>query len=262
MKIRRYILHSLALVLAMCGIAAAAIPGPQRAFAPTLYGLSEISPNVFTDDVSQKDKWLDIEASANERTEGFFGTLLSNPRYILCSHLACEHSFGKNGNVAQSYGWSLIHIPPKALENRSVGVILMSHERVHAELTYRWGASAIWDGKIPSWFNEGLATMVSQDYRVRSFYGQLPAYSKEDRNWIEGSKYFWDWNRFVGERGWHTAYGAAGEKVAQMQARVGQAGLRRLMDSAIYYGGFEEIMSEMMSKPHSILTPASSKILK
>ena len=239
MKIRRYILPAFAFVLLTSGIAAAAIPGPQRAFAPTLYGLTEIAPNVFTDDLCEKAKWLEMCEKANSRVTRFYGKLEASPRYILCSHMECEHIFGKNGAIAQSYGWSLVHVPPKALEGEDVGVALLAHERVHAELLYRWGASALWDQRIPSWFNEGLATFVSQDPRMAT------SYSAEERHWITGSKTFWDWNGFANERGWRTAYGAAAENVKLMHEKIGKEGLLRLINEAIARGYFDKITQEI-----------------
>jgi hypothetical protein len=239
MKIKKHILSTIALVTLMSGIAAAAIPGPQRALVPTFYGLTEIAPDVFTDDPSQKSKWMDMREVANARVHNFFGTLKANPRYILCSKMTCEHIFGKNGNIAQSYGWSIIHIPPKALEGRAVGITLLAHERVHAELLYRWGALAIWDQKIPNWFNEGLATFVAKDPRIDPFY------SAEERHWIRGSKTFWDWGNFVESRGWRTAYGAAAYNVVVLQKQIGNDGLLKLIDRAIKGEGFEKVAKEM-----------------
>jgi hypothetical protein len=239
MKIRRFILPALGFVFLMCGIAAAAVPGPQRAFAPTLYGLTEIAPNVFTDDLRQKAKWLELRERANARVENFFGQLKARPRYILCSHLECEFIFGKNGSIAQSYGWSLVHVPPKALEGDEVGIALLAHERVHSELLYRWGVSALWDQKIPNWFNEGLASFVSQDPRLAT------SYSIEERRWITGSKTFWDWNVFVDGRGWRTAYGAAADNVRLLHGKVGNEGLKRLIERAIAGEPFAKVVNEI-----------------
>ena len=239
-KIQKFILPSLAAILASVGIAAAAIPGPQRALAPKLYGLTEIAPDVFTDDTSRAVEWLSMRDAANLKVEAFFGELKSKPRYILCTNMACELTFGKRGKIAQTYGWSLIHIPPKAMKEKDLGLILLAHERVHAELVYRWGASALWDEKIPSWFNEGLATFVSQDKRVES------AYSDEQRLWIRGSKSFWDWDVFVNERGWRAAYGAADENVSLINRKVGRAGILALINRSLAGEGFDKVEAQLM----------------
>ncbi len=230
------------------GVAVAAIPGPQRAFAPSLFGLTEIAPNIFTDAPDQAADWLSIYERANDRDRQFFGELLAAPRYILCTTMTCERTFGKRGNVAQTYGWSYIHIPPLALQNPKIGEILMAHERVHAELVYRWGASALWDKKIPSWFNEGLATLISLDFRVESFYADFPAYSSAQRRAVKSARYFWDWGTVVGTLGWHDAYGAAAENVKILQARIGDEGLRALIARSLNGEDFDEVMIQLASK--------------
>ncbi len=240
MKLKKYVLLSFAALLTSIGVAAAAIPGPQRAIAPQYFGLHEIAPNVFTDDNSRAEEWLQLRDAANLKVQNFFGELESKPRYILCSTIACEHIFGKNGNVAQTYGWSLIHVPPKALTEKDVGLALLTHERVHAELVYRWGASAIWDEKIPSWFNEGLATFVSQDKRVEG------KFTYEQLSWVRGSKSFWDWNRFVSERGFWITYGAANENVAALNRAIGHNGLMALVNRSLAGEGFENVEARLL----------------
>lgn len=240
MKISKYVLPCLATLLATAGIAVAAIPGPQRAFAPKLYGLTEIAPNVFTDNGNLAPEWLSMREEANMKVKAFFGELKSNPRYILCSTIACEHIFGKRGNVAQTYGWSYIHVPPKAINEKDVGVILLAHERVHAELVYRWGAPALWDVKIPNWFNEGLASFISEDRRLGL------SYSDEERSWIRGSKTFWDWNSFVDQRGWRNAYGAASDNVAVLSRKVGRDGLLALINRSLAGESFDKVEAQLL----------------
>jgi hypothetical protein len=242
MKLQKIILPALAGLVVSIGVAAAAIPGPQRALAPEYYGLHEIAPSVFTDDVARSADWLNMRDAANIKVQAFFGALKSQPRYILCSTMACEHTFGKSGNVAQTYGWSYIHVPPKAIDEKDVGLILLTHERVHAELVYRWGVSALWDKKIPSWFNEGLASFVSEDKRLE------PSYSDEQRTWIRGSETFWDWGNYVNARGWRDAYGAAEDNVARINRKIGRDGLLVLINRSLAGEGFDQVEAQLMGR--------------
>ena len=245
MQLAKRTIQSLAVLTLTGGIAAAAIPGPQRAFMPALYGLTEIAPNMYTDDPNRKAEWLEIYRAASVRDEQFFGTLVSSPRYILCATMACERIFGMRGNVAQTYGWSMIHLPPKALGNRDVGIILMAHERVHAEIVHKWGFTALWDRKSPSWFNEGIATYISKDYRIESFYAQVPAYDTETRAGVKRARYFWDWGSVVDQYGWHDAYGASAENVKLLQRRIGDTGLRELIKRSIDGEDFETVVRKI-----------------
>ncbi len=240
MKIRKFILPSIGALLVSIGVAAAAILGPQRALVPGFYGLHEIAPDVFTDDPTRASEWLRMREGANAKVRTFFGELESQPRYILCSTMACEHIFGKQGNIAQTYGWSFIHVPPKAIDEQDVGLILLTHERVHAELVFRWGVSALWDKKIPSWFNEGLASFVSEDKRL------APSYSDEQRLWIRGSETFWDWGGFVADRGWRDAYGAAEDNVALINRKIGRDGLLTLIKRSLAGDGFAKVETQLM----------------
>jgi hypothetical protein len=220
------------------GIAAAAIPGPQRMLAPSAYGLTKIAEGVFTDDPAGAQIQLRLIAQA-ERTVGrFFGELKASPRYILCTKLECDSIFGGNGSVAKAYGWSAIKIPPKAFSDGHVGEILLTHERMHIELLHRWGLSALWDEKFPNWFNEGLETYISSDTRVRFDHDQ------NDQVWIRGSRTFWDWGGFVKARGWRDAYGAAASIVAGINARAGNGGIRSIIDRTLAGEKFDKVLAE------------------
>ncbi len=216
------------------GVAAAAIPGPQRTLAPTLYGLTEIAPGVFTDDLADKTRWLEIKADGEAKVKAFFGELQANPRLILCSHQDCERKFGFTGATAVTFGWHMIHLPPQSLVSPNLGYVLMAHERTHAELHLRMGISGAVNGHIPNWFDEGLASYVSQDSRLNPFY------ETEQRAWIRGSKYFWDWGSFVSARGWRDAYGAASDNVARLDEKLGHDGLLAMINTAIEQGNFDQ----------------------
>jgi hypothetical protein len=234
MKWKRIVGLSALSLLVIGSVAAAAIPGPQRTLAPTFYGLTEIAPGVFTDDLTNKTRWLEMKTDSESKVRAFFGELKAQPRLILCSHQACERKFGFTGATAVTFGWQMIHLPPRALDSRNLGNVLMAHERTHAELHLRMGWRGLVNGSIPNWFNEGLASHISQDSRLDPFY------SPEQRKWIRGSKTFWDWGHFVNERGWRDAYGAAADNVARLDEKLGRDGLLSLIDTAIAQGNFEQ----------------------
>lgn len=220
---KRWIAASLSGLLLTAGVAAAAVPGPQRIVAPGLFGLTEISRGVWTDDPGRAETQMRMVASANARVRAFFGELGPSPRMILCVTMMCEKVFGGTGNVAVAYGWHALRIPPKAFREPDLGVVLMAHERTHIELRRGWSLSALWSPPQPNWFDEGLASFVSRDHRLPK------ACAEEAKAWIRGSRTFWDWGDFIRERGWRDAYGAAAANVADLHARLGDAGLRDLI---------------------------------
>ncbi|MFZ1681805.1 MAG: hypothetical protein WAT70_12375 [Rhizobiaceae bacterium] len=222
---RRWISSIAAGLLFAACVAAAAVPGPQRALAPGLFGLTEIADGVWTDDPGQGETQMRMIAGANARVRAFFGDLGRSPRLILCVTMMCEKTFGGTGNVAVAYGWHAVRIPPKAFREPDLGIVLLAHERTHIELHRSWGwrPSALWDPPQPNWFDEGLASFVSRDHRLpRHVDGEAKA-------WIRGSLNFRDWGGFIRARGWRNAYGAAAANVADLRERLGDAGLRELI---------------------------------
>ncbi|MFM2279927.1 MAG: hypothetical protein RLZZ444_2158 [Pseudomonadota bacterium] len=233
------ILVSFVCVLTTMSIAAAAIPGPQRMLAPRLYGMTEIAPGVFSDRPERSDEKMAAIRHAEEKMRGFFGTLKATPRYVLCSEMRCEKTFGFNGNTAQAFGWQIVHLPPRAFAERGLDRILMTHELFHAELLVRWGPTALWDEKIPNWFNEGMASYLSDDHRISLFQDE------ETKAWIRKSRGFYDWSTFLADRGWKRAYGAAAANVADIDHAIGKDGLLKLIDRTIAGEDFDAVLAEM-----------------
>lgn len=241
MRLRHALLIAALSVFPLAGIAAAAIPGPQRMLAPELYGLHQIAPGVFIDNLTEAPSALAMISASRQSVAAFFGELHASPRYVLCSSLTCSQRFGESGGVARSFGWSAIAMPHKALEDKAVGQSLFTHELVHSELLYRWGATALFDKRIPNWFNEGLATWVARDARV-SF-----AASETDKAWIRQSLTFWDWGQFVDAHGWAKAYGAAASNIADIDRSIGQDGLRQLISRSLAGENFDAVLRELLA---------------
>lgn len=239
MKFTR-ILASAFAAFALLAAAAYATPGPQRMIVPTLYGLSEIADDIYTDDPAKAGIEIMLVSRANANVKGFFGTLEARPRYIICTTMMCEKTFSKNNRIAVTYGWHAIHLPPRAIADPHLGEILLTHERTHSELHKRWGASELWDAKFPTWFDEGLATWVSKDDRVR--LDHPPA----DLEWISHAKRLYNWGSFIGQRGWADAYGAAGSYVALIADRKGVAGLHALIDRTLKGEAFDKVLKELL----------------
>ncbi|MFZ1773358.1 MAG: hypothetical protein WAT78_05300 [Rhizobiaceae bacterium] len=239
MTLRRMFLLIAGLVVLSAPIAAAAIPGPQRIAAPGLVGLTEIAEGIWTDDPGHAETQMRMVAAANARVRAFFGELGPAPRMILCVTMMCEKAFGGTGNVAVAYGWHALRIPPRAFRDTELGIVLLAHERTHIELHRSWSLSALWSPPQPNWFDEGLASFVSADHRLPKDY---PA---ETLAWIRGSKTFWDWGHYVGERGWRDAYGAAAANVRLIHAKAGSAGLRSLIGRSLGGEDFDAAMRDI-----------------
>lgn len=239
MRLRKVFLLAAAAIVSLSGVAIAAVPGPQRFLFPGAIGLTEIAAGVFTDQPATAHQQLAMISVARGKVGDFFGTIHTTPRVILCSTAECAHKFGESGNVAKSLGWSALFIPKKAFDDPVIGQVLMTHEMIHSELLYRWGTTALWDKRIPNWFNEGLASYISGDPRI-----SLSA-SSEDKAWIRQSVTFWDWNSFVNKRDWSAAYGAAASLVSDINRKLGRAGMRQLIDRSLNGEHFDDVLHEM-----------------
>ena len=118
--------------------AAAAIPGPQRAVWPELFGARQIAPGLYSDS-ADTDAMLALKRQTDATVRGFFGEQRATPRVILCSAEPCHRAFG-NGPRGLTYASHLVLIAP-----RGINATILSHELVHAELHRFMGVGDIVD---------------------------------------------------------------------------------------------------------------------
>ena len=204
--------------IATAAAAAAALPGPQRALCPQCYGLSPIGGGIFTDAPHEADRLRALVETANRSVEVFFGTRGAAPRIILCTEAPCHQTFGSKPR-GLTFGYHLVLIAPKGI-NRTI----VTHELVHAELHRFMDIGDLWHQRFPAWFDEGLATLLSDDDRID------PAPPAADIAWIKSARNFRDWGRFIREReDWRPAYSAAAAAVGEIEARIGRYGLMDLI---------------------------------
>lgn len=126
--------------------------------------MEEVSERVYiSPDISHEKKqhYLKIVEEAQSKTKDFWGENISRPVLILCSN---EDDFEKFGDynsegISRLYTYgSYIIINPEGLTED-----VISHELCHAELFERIGYEN--DVKIPAWFHEGLAMVVSGEFQ-------------------------------------------------------------------------------------------------
>ncbi|MCL7463945.1 hypothetical protein [Phaeovulum sp. NW3] len=86
-----------------------------------------------------------------------FGARRSAPQWQVCTTPACDRANGMTSR-AMSYGALLVTISSKAVADDKTYL----HEHVHAELAsalpFAIGAAS----RLPNWFDEGLATVISR----------------------------------------------------------------------------------------------------
>lgn len=91
-----------------------------------------------------------------------------DPVVLVCRTESCFRRLAEGLDLAKAVSYmdrALILSP------RGVNVVIMSHELTHIEFHHRIGIAG--EAHIPAWFDEGLATLVSDDPRYIGFPGVL-----------------------------------------------------------------------------------------
>jgi len=127
----------------------------------------------------------------------------------------------------------------------------VTHERTHAELHRSLRLSDLWDQRIPAWFDEGLASYLSDDTRLDS------PENPRDADWICSARTFRDWGRLHPARDWRQTYGAAARKVAEIDQIYGRDGLRDLVAAGEAGGSFDAEYARLVPAATACAPPPS-----
>jgi hypothetical protein len=152
--------HLMAFLLLLSVSLIAGCGGLQRIkiYAPETFGLSQVTPNLYIEadaDEATRLKIREIMGKAENNINAAYGSVKSNPVILACVSESCYESFGEKGTKANSYGGGHILLSPRGLN-----WYLLTHEWSHAELYSRLNFMALWH--LPTWFDEGLAVMISE----------------------------------------------------------------------------------------------------
>lgn len=199
----------------------ALVPISQRVFLN-----SAVTPETRT-------RILGLVEQARAQVTAFYNGLVSDPEIVVCTTTDC---FRKAGGVGLGFSdGSNILISPYG-----GNTAIISHEWSHVELANRLGGFARVVAKVPQWFDEGLAVLASQ----------APEFSEEA--WLKATdkgrnapslselESLSDWIRITGTDGanMQLSYGTARHEVGRWYAKVGHAGLMRLIDALNRGEGF------------------------
>ncbi len=149
---------SAALVVAV----ALATSKPARAaklFAPSLFGMLRVTDGIYADpelSQAQCDALILARAQAHDTIVAFYGKAVADPVLIVCATGSCYRRFGGHGSAQAHTVSDRLLLAPRGHRATTI-----AHEWAHAELNLRVGYLA----GVPSWFDEGLATLASGDPR-------------------------------------------------------------------------------------------------
>jgi hypothetical protein len=155
----------MALLVAIAVVAALAGCGRQRTLRPLvpwLFGMQRVSAQLWVEPGmpdSTRTALLSDIGLARLRLQRWYGPLRSRPVVVACITARRAQSMGLTGAHAHTLGDAAILAGRDGLAERTV-----THEWSHAELYRRLGglnAGAM--VRVPRWFDEGLASAVSED---------------------------------------------------------------------------------------------------
>ena len=183
---------------------------------PSCFGLTEIEPHIYleaSDDITQAKIRANV-LQAQRDIEAFFQPPFSLPTMLICLTEICQNRLGGSQTLGLAYGTVFILISPKGANQT-----IVTHELAHIALCRQLGSLAMVSGRLPAWFFEGLAVIVSRDAK----YLTLPAGGYPD---VTLPQSFRKWHRRAGlERA--QLFAAAAFKVSQwMDQNDGVFGVR------------------------------------
>lgn len=147
------VLHALALVLF--------VERPLAAYlCPACAGLVEAAPGLYTDDPAVARRALVQVETAERRVGRVLGRSGARPVLLVCRSEACDKRVAgplrAPHTLGVAYGWTFVRIAPRGLTED-----VLTHELTHVAVHRRIGLIAVATGRLPAWWNEGLATIVA-----------------------------------------------------------------------------------------------------
>jgi len=140
-----------------------AFPFGAAVACPACYGLERFSDNSFIERGASEEQRIRVAkvlAAARGRVAAFYGTSETRPRILVCVSDDCYRRIRYAGSRGNAFlDWAL------QLSWRGIDPVIAAHELSHIELHHRIGAGNHLLGAIPSWFDEGLAVVVSDERR-------------------------------------------------------------------------------------------------
>jgi hypothetical protein len=130
---------------------------------PRCFGFAPLADGLYVESTMTDDNRAKLIAA---RTEGekkvadFYGGLQTAPTMLACATRACADRLGSGNSKGAAYLSIGLRLSPGGLDP-----VIIAHERAHVELHGRIGLLNFWTGAIPTWFDEGLAVVVSDDPR-------------------------------------------------------------------------------------------------
>ncbi|WP_062788593.1 hypothetical protein [Aquitalea pelogenes] len=225
------------LVLFAIGMAAIIylLPSAAAATCPACYGLKEAQHGIYVQrslSAAQQAGIVSMIESAQHELTDFWGPLQASPRILVCSDEGCFRRLGGGGRRGMS-----LYDKVAVLSPRGSNVTIAAHELPMNEMHHRIGWWAFTVGRMPIWFDEGIAMIASDDLRYL-----LPA-GQADRCLVSSSAAMptgmLEWNKSALTD--HQLYAKAACRTSQwLTAHGGTPAVVALVDRMASGSSFEE----------------------
>jgi hypothetical protein len=140
-----------------------AFPAALAAVCPQCFGFERLERRVYVQrgmTSEAKAEAANIIKNANERVRNFYGEQRSAARILICTSEPCYRRLRGGGSRGMAIYDRVLVLSPQGLTET-----IAAHELAHIELHRRVGAWKVYRDAVPTWFDEGLAVVVSDDLR-------------------------------------------------------------------------------------------------
>jgi hypothetical protein len=209
---------------------------------PSALGMEKVAPKVFVNkemSLVQREQVSRLVTEARINIADFYGGITCEPEIFACSTEECFVGIGGGRQLGLHLGRSKILISPRGLT-----IPILTHEWSHAELSTRMDArmdGVFGIGSMPTWFDEGLAVVVSEEpAHSEKVWEQIVSAKMttpklEDlvslKQWNLAARRFGDADHATGIPGRIcVVYATAGHEVRRWLQRVGRDGLLKLIE--------------------------------
>ena len=211
---------------------------------PSLIGMKKVTSTLYVEKSMDKIKIKKIKEAipkANRYVSDIYGEVMTTPTIYACQSEACAKSLGLDGKMIAVR--LLGHL---LLTEKGINKEIISHEWSHEELYERIGGFYHWYKEIPSWFDEGLASLTMQKYsrHDESAWEKIKndniPYPKKNEL-LTSSQWSKAIHEYLNNDDIAVPYAVARHMVSQWYRKVGQEGLLKLLDGIKKGKKFEEL---------------------
>lgn len=216
--------------------------------APAQMGMEARGNGVFLDP--------DLPAAVREKIPGFieeakklvsyyYRDLLAKPNLVFCGSAACFSNFGGCG-LGFTDGEHIV------ISRQGIRPDIIAHELAHVEFATRLGGFSRVLERVPQWFDEGLAVLVSKSEEFSDDAWLKSTHNGKDAPGLSDLESMQNWSKFTGDQGENRqlTYGTAKREVERWFMIVGSAGLWELIESLKHNESFLHAYRRIEDQPY------------